>query len=479
MPIEKQSLNNFLPDGFETLNQEGYKENFNEDKIKTGYEKDLPDIVSGPNLNNLIDVVGKNTNTLNNYVEYLNGMPINNVPTTDENGQLNYINLDDKLTEKQITNCILEIPQRIKYTLVDGTLTIKAGSVIIVPYGVEDLTAQYPKGATFIHDNFKVYDTQYEDGKFFVWAEFVNDVVKKEEWSSNENRGLFFFDLQGLKTLYTEFGYQTSSGSDFSTTTPYNTRYNITENLIKRAYNTGATWTGVVSLPLLQIIYNSGYKTVEQVFNGFGYIGSTIWVDKGVKGLYPNGRNEDGTLNNIEYTTSNLNLRTFVNKWTNSYYLFFDGSKISVEATNIFDNDLNLTKLGSGIHIGFLRLESDVVTLFSIKKPFRAVDYNDASILGMPSTKYTSLTLGTSGSTYIAPANGWVYVCKTTGQTGITYLRITNLTRRMVAETTSTSGNANTPSIFIPVVKGDKFQVAFNMTGSTKHFEFIYAEGEV
>lgn len=106
-------------------------------------------------------------------------------------------------------------------------------------------------------------------------------------------------------------------------------------------------------------------------------------------------------------------------------------------------------------------------------------DKVQASQAGMPSNRYIDLTLGASGTTYTAPANGWVYVCKTTGQTGITYLRITNLTRRMVNETTSTSGNASAPSIFIPVVKGDKFQVTYNMTGSTNHFEFIYAEGEV
>ena len=35
MAIKKESLNNFLPDGFETLNQEGYKENFSADKIYT------------------------------------------------------------------------------------------------------------------------------------------------------------------------------------------------------------------------------------------------------------------------------------------------------------------------------------------------------------------------------------------------------------------------------------------------------------
>ena len=104
MPLEKQSLNNFLPDGFETNNLEGYKENFSADKIATGYEKDVKDRVSGPNLNNLIDVVGKNTNTLNKYVNYLNEMPINSIPITDSNNNLNYVD-NNFLNKNQITNC--------------------------------------------------------------------------------------------------------------------------------------------------------------------------------------------------------------------------------------------------------------------------------------------------------------------------------------------------------------------------------------
>ena len=134
MPLEKQSLNNFLPNGFETLNQEGYKKNFNEEKIKTGYEKDMPDIVSGPNLNNLIDVVGKNTNTLNNYVNYLNNMPINNIPTVNANGQLDYIN-NNFLNKNQITNCILEAPNGV--IDVSGlTVTLKQGVKVLIPNGL-------------------------------------------------------------------------------------------------------------------------------------------------------------------------------------------------------------------------------------------------------------------------------------------------------------------------------------------------------
>lgn len=95
MPLEKESLNNFLPKGFETLNQEGYKENFNEDKIATGFERDVPDIVSGPNLNNLLDNIGKNTNVLTKFMDFIKNMPINNLFAVDENNQLVYKNLDE------------------------------------------------------------------------------------------------------------------------------------------------------------------------------------------------------------------------------------------------------------------------------------------------------------------------------------------------------------------------------------------------
>lgn len=95
MPLEKQSLNNFLPNGFETLNQEGYKENFSADKIATGYEKDVPDIVSGPNLNNLIDVVGKNTNVLSKFMDFIKNMPVNNTLKVNSANQLDYEDVSD------------------------------------------------------------------------------------------------------------------------------------------------------------------------------------------------------------------------------------------------------------------------------------------------------------------------------------------------------------------------------------------------
>lgn len=411
MPIEKQSLNNFLPDGFETLNQEGYKENFNEDKIKTGYEKDVPDIVSGPNLNNLIDVVGKNTNTLNNYVEYLNGMPINNVPTTDENGQLNYINLDDKLTKKQITNCILEIPQRIKYTLENGTLTIKAGSVVIVPYGTEDKTSQFPVGATFINDNYKVVDTQFADGKFFVWAEVQSDIYAYNTDATTSKRPLLL-DLTNNSMV--TFVSTTSSDTQVSSSSN-NNNYRTDLNIIQQTKG-GTLKDAVMSFPLLKVASNNGllYYAISEIYNGSGYIGSTIWVDKGIKGLIPNGRNLDKTLNNKHFSTYKLNIRTVSSSVDTDWTVRIDSRNIIMTRKRSDYYEFNtfadlLNKLGDGserlgdcayvIEDNIIYYNSDTgsgwfnydafpvanyhlkangnIETFTNNMPFRAVDYKE------------------------------------------------------------------------------------------------------
>lgn len=90
MALTKKSLNNFLPNGFETQNKEGYKANFTNDRILSGYEKDTLEILSGPNLNNFIDKTGKNFNTLNDLLEYFNEMPIDSFPIVNASNQLDY-----------------------------------------------------------------------------------------------------------------------------------------------------------------------------------------------------------------------------------------------------------------------------------------------------------------------------------------------------------------------------------------------------
>lgn len=94
----------------------------------------------------------------------------------------------------------------------------------------------------------------------------------------------------------------------------------------------------------------------------------------------------------------------------------------------------------------------------------------------MPSNKYISLTLGASGSTYTAPANGWFVFGKSATATG-QYMRLSSSSGVKI----EIGAVFNTQGLFcyIPVRKGDVMTPTYNLGGVTGEFKFFYAEGEV
>jgi hypothetical protein len=205
---------------------------------------------------------------------------IGNNPTTDSTnwglyGGGNY------LTTSQITNCLLEVPQNIKLELNNGTLTLKAGSKIIVPNGAN------------------------------VFDEVTISAEKTRTWTYN-GQGMMFYRYD-TNVLYPVPLSQIHSGTTAPTgTLPSPTCwYDTTNNKVKITSDKGATWIDTFSFPLCLLTANGTKITsIDQVFNGFGYIGNTIFCDKGIKGLIPNGRNVDGTLENTEFTTISVLTQT-------------------------------------------------------------------------------------------------------------------------------------------------------------------------
>ncbi len=102
------------------------------------------------------------------------------------------------------------------------------------------------------------------------------------------------------------------------------------------------------------------------------------------------------------------------------------------------------------------------------------------SSYAMPSGRAIDLTLGASGTTYTAPANGWFYLNKVAGSDWY-YCEFTCAVEGSYDSLPCWGSDYKTSPIKIwtPVKKGAKIKVNYNATGKTNYFKFIYAEGEV
>jgi hypothetical protein len=137
-----------------------------------------------------------------------------------------------------------------------------------------------------------------------------------------------------------------------------------------------------------------------------GYIGSTIWVDKGVKGLIPNGRNEDGTLKNIEFTTDNITTVNVVDDVKYFGIKIEDKIKAGVYGENLYDEETNTVRFNNVAHkwmyTGTLTCSNNQITSFNPKQTFRAVDYSEFN-----STPHITETYQNGDSWYRVWSDGW------------------------------------------------------------------------
>ena len=98
----------------------------------------------------------------------------------------------------------------------------------------------------------------------------------------------------------------------------------------------------------------------------------------------------------------------------------------------------------------------------------------------MPSNTYIDLTLGASGATYTAPANGWFVLEKTAWDSGSSqvnpkYIKMINNSNRF---TDYDSANWQFECCCsCPVKKGDIISINYDCAGTTNLFRFFYAQG--
>lgn len=229
-----------------------------------------------------------NVNTCATNINAIQDAP-NQAQAAATSAELSAQYANDKINQTHITNCITEIPQNINLILSSGTLTLKSGSILIAPDGNQTTTSE---DKTYTASGSSSYIGLLFVGKADGSIQGIYDVSKCGSGSS----------LPADGSTYTRF-------------------LNTTDNKIYR-WSSG-TWSAwAVAFPLAICTVTSGTITsIDQVFNGFGFIGSTVFALPGVKGLIPNGRNPDGTLKNKSFVVNSVLKNTLSNDNANTIVL--------------------------------------------------------------------------------------------------------------------------------------------------------------
>ena len=368
---------------------------------------------------------------------------------------------NEQVGYNQITNCITEIPQDIKLEINNGTITLKAGSKVYNGNGVLKTTTT---DISSINANY--------DGQVLIALSKDFDVL-----------------LTGFVPGETVSELPTSTAS-------FKIYYNTTD---KKCYLDTTDGWQECSLPIaLGTSTVSSWVSIDQVFNGFGFVGSTIFALPGIKGLSPNGndsltgikKNNIISIENIlTYTCPNITANVILDLYANKIAInsqAFDKPTIDLI---FFDeiNNYNYAGLGisNDIWVGSARIENGKIVLFNPKHPISLVDKNNSSWVAqqaMPSKKYINLELGISGTVYTAVANGYIQLVKqATAANQYLVAYDTNLPSTTVDENTiaikwSTSGVNDV--LYFPVRKGQQFIIGYTFGGQTIAFRLIFAQGE-
>lgn len=368
---------------------------------------------------------------------------------------------NEQVGYNQITNCITEIPQDIKLEINNGTITLKAGSKVYNGNGVLKTTTT---DISSINANY--------DGQVLIALSKDFDVL-----------------LIGFVPGETVSELPTSTAS-------FKIYYNTTD---KKCYLDTTDGWQECSLPIaLGTSTVSSWVSIDQVFNGFGFVGSTIFALTGVKGLSPNGndsltgikKNNIISIENIlTYTCPNITANVILDLYANKIAINSQAFDKPTTDLIFFDeiNNYNYAGLGisNDIWVGSARIENGKIVLFNPKHPISLIDKNDSSWVAqqaMPSKKYINLELGISGTVYTAVANGYIQLVKqATAANQYLVAYDTNLPSTTVDENTiaikwSTSGVNDV--LYFPVRKGQQFIIGYTFGGQTIAFRLIFAQGE-
>ena len=174
-------------------------------------------------------------------------------------------------------------------------------------------------------------------------------------------------------SFYWEILSHCFSGSTLPTQTGENRLgYNTTLNKFQGSVNGGAYIDDICSFPICIFSTTSGAITsIDQVFNGFVYIGSHFFVLPGVKVQIPNGRNEDGSYKTFSVTTNSVTtvshpntvlggMNWYINHLGNAYY--YGSNYIKFSENNLWESTEGQGNIIKGVVVATSDVTSGVIS---------------------------------------------------------------------------------------------------------------------
>ena len=416
-------------------------------------------------------------------------------------------NVSSALKQTQISNCILETFQNIYADCQSTGLTLRKGSIFIVPYGTSAPTMEV--GDTL--NGGTIVDVDWDGEKLFYYVKLDADITLT---TSGTGALPFYLYVSPEGTVLGETlpdcYAQDTAPVDIPESVIW---YDTTNNYVKVTLDTGSSWTQGHSLGLCVVNRTTGgvISELNQLLSPITYCANVLFLSKGTKLLFPDGRNADGTCKNIEVTTQKTILRlledlsaTETNAGLFAVYNDDGNIEISIQSSQTWNFGNRLTtpaytkfyvtpenqwyqQTGSNtqiynksylIHIGTTSRTNGKVTFLENRpfKTFAALDMNNTAYISkqsMPGRTYALLSVQSSGKLYTAPADGYVLAqAKSTTATGFIDMTCASTCRTIAVSPSSGSGLAAT----LPVRKAASFSISYTNI-SDLNIIFTYTNG--
>jgi hypothetical protein len=328
--------------------------------------------------------------------------------------------------------------------------------------------------ATYVSVPFKSFGTDAwcVQGKFNTSSLSALQNIVENGYSSNDLQGMILrLQTSGKLLVYinsaTGGSWDIASGVEgtkvFSINTDYYIRIRFTGSHYYVDWSAnGSSWTNDIDVSSSATLIADTNNLI------FGYCA-----------IYDNTNVFNGTMDELQITIGNS---TCVTK---NQMNIQQGTPLYNQTNNIWVKSLeplsayiytsgNYNTSYTGTYLGTATVASGVITSVTTQK---YVENSVHSSIGFPGTRYISLSLLASDSTYTAPADGWYLIDKIASATGQYGLVSVGSIWKVI--------NVYSPaadwhySELIPVKKNDVLTFSYTLAGATQQFRFIYAEGAI